>query len=96
MALAVWMIRTVRRRRTGAHVVDNETHRYPNLAGYVRAVTDTPSRSLGRLKDAVDENGKRVKKVIAKAFLLSPVRSTLASIGAIKAMRALRSLTISL
>jgi len=77
--------------RTGADAADMESGvlaRTGRLAGCVRAVSDTPSRPLGPLATAVDEQGSLSLR--GMAGLLARPRSTWSSL--LEVRRALRSL----
>ena len=73
-------------RRTGAVAVDLESAtlaRTGRLVGAVRAISDDPSRPLGRLARASTADGRVAWLQVAAALLTEPVRS-------LRAMRAAR------
>jgi hypothetical protein len=77
--------------QTGADAIDMESGalaRSGRLAGCVRAISDTPSRTLGPLADAVDADGHLRWRGLARA-LLRP-RETSRALANVR--RALRSL----
>jgi nucleoside phosphorylase len=85
--------------RTGAVVVDMESEalaRSGRLAGAVRAVSDTPSRPVGRLAAASKLDGSTDWAVVAAAFLTQPRAAARAARGARRALAALEEAAATL
>jgi adenosylhomocysteine nucleosidase len=79
--------------RSGAVAVDMESGvlaRAGRLAGVVRAVSDAAEEPVGRLACAGSADGRTEWAVVARAFLLEPLRSVRTALGARRAMRSLR------
>jgi adenosylhomocysteine nucleosidase len=81
-------------RETGADAVDMESGLYARagtLAGCIRAVSDTPSRTLGPLAQAFGPDGRVALGGLARALLQSPGKSVRAARDVRAALRALGS-----
>jgi adenosylhomocysteine nucleosidase len=79
---------------TGADAVDMESGilaESGRLAGVIRAVSDTPTRQLGPLAQALKPSGDIDVVGLARAFARSPRETTRAARDATRAIRALRS-----
>jgi hypothetical protein len=78
--------------RTGAVAVDMESGalaRTGRLAGAVRAVSDDPSRPLGRLAHASTADGRIAWREVVRAFLSEPISSIRAAAAARRGISAL-------
>jgi len=79
--------------RTGAVAVDMESGVLAGtgrLAGAVRAISDTPTRPVGRLAVAARPDGRTDWTVVARSFLTEPLKSLRAALGARRALGSLR------
>jgi len=85
--------------RTGAVAVDMESGglaRSGRMAGVVRAISDTPARSVGRLARASHPDGRTAWGTVVLAFLTEPVRALRASKDARRALASLERAAASL
>jgi hypothetical protein len=85
--------RQVLAERSGAVAVDLESGvlaRAGRLAGVVRAVSDAAEEPIGRLAAAGRPDGGTEWGIVARAFLLEPLRSARTVLSARRAMRSLR------
>ncbi len=79
-------------RRTGAVAVDTESATLAvtgRLAGVVRAVSDTPERTVGPLAHAAAADGSTAWRVVARAFLSDPGASARTAVDARRALASL-------
>ncbi|HET8892696.1 MAG TPA: hypothetical protein VFM96_01170 [Gaiellaceae bacterium] len=79
---------------TGADAVDMESAMYARagtLAGCIRSISDTPTRRLGPLAEALKPDGRIDALGLARAFVRSPGESFRAARDARAALRALGS-----
>jgi hypothetical protein len=79
--------------RTGAVAVDMESAALAEtgrLAGVVRAVSDTPARSVGRLASAATADGGTDWAVLARSAVTEPVTTVRTARGATRALASLR------
>jgi nucleoside phosphorylase len=79
---------------TGADAVDMESGGLAatgRLSGCLRAVSDTPERTLGPLAKAVDPFGRPRPAELVKAVVLHPVATARALVNVRRALRALAS-----
>ena len=78
--------------RSGAEAVDMESSVFAEsgrLAGVVRAISDTPSRPVGRLAHAAKPDGRVAWLRVLQAFLVEPQRAFPAAFGARRGLAAL-------
>ena len=84
--------RRAARERTGADAVDLESGVLAasgQLAGCLRAISDTPQRTLHGLCNAVHENGRYAWGGLAKAFARAPIGISRAGADGKRALTAL-------